>query len=272
MYNKAGTTFHKAAQRLQASAQTIFAELEETLRSTGVWHPAPSGDDDTDAMDTSPDPQTTVGNLEPPLNILDLLISEDAIKDDIDLMLSADPLASLFSFELGRIKPPPPPPPPKPKFTKAQQKRLRKSEKDRRFAKGTECHDTLDVSPGFRAPRTRQGMAAAAAFEAEAHAEADDNITADPEQHSHKEAAKQRSKPWKRGPTILPGRSEVPPIVDEVDSWRSFKMFDAGWILPENQKRGGRTAVERAPLPPPKKRAKTSSSLSPDPILVSNPR
>jgi hypothetical protein len=66
---------------------------------------------------------------------------------------------------------------------------------------------------------------------------------------------------WKRGPLILPGHSEVPPIIDKIDEYRSFKMFDAGWILPENQKRGGRTAVERKPLPP-KRRTSSVKSLS----------
>jgi len=66
---------------------------------------------------------------------------------------------------------------------------------------------------------------------------------------------------WKRGPLILPGRSEVPPVVDKVDEYRSFKMFDAGWILPENQKRGGRMAVERKPLPPKRKVTSPTNAL-----------
>ena len=74
---------------------------------------------------------------------------------------------------------------------------------------------------------------------------------------------------WKRGPLILPGRSEVPPVVDKVDEYRSFKMFDAGWILPENQKRGGRTVVERKPLPP-KRRAGPAKSLAPPTVVLNN--
>lgn len=66
---------------------------------------------------------------------------------------------------------------------------------------------------------------------------------------------------WKRGPLILPGLSEVPPLIDKVDDYRSFKMFDAGWIFPENQKRGGRTAVERKPLSP-KRKADPAKGLS----------
>jgi NuA3 HAT complex component NTO1 len=266
LYNKPGTTFYKAAQRLQISSETHFAELEQKLASLGVRQPAARGGSDVDAMDTSPDLQTSIGSLEPPLSILELLVSEDAIADDIELILKEDPLASLFNFELETLKPPPPPPPPPPpKPAKPKRERDRQAEKERRLAREAAAGlKVLDVSPGFRAPRTRKGTAAAAAFEAEAHAEGEDKVqqAVDPaEQHSRKEAAKQRSKGWKRGPLILPGQSEVPPIVDEVDKRQSFKMFDAGWILPENQKRGGRTAISRPAIPPPRKKMRTSSSI-----------
>ena len=33
-----------------------------------------------------------------------------------------------------------------------------------------------------------------------------------------------------------------PELVEDVDSQGSFKMFDAGWILPTGQKRGGSRA------------------------------
>jgi hypothetical protein len=266
LYNKPGTAFYKAAQRLQISSETHFAELEQKLASLGVRQPTARGSSDMDTMVTSPDLRTTIGSLEPPLSILELLVSQDAIADDIELVLKEDPLASLFNFELGKLKPPPfPPPPPPPKPAKPKRER-RQVEKERRLAKEAAALKVLDVSPGFRAPRTRKGTAAAAAFEAEAHAESGDKVqqAVDPaEQHSRKEAAKQKSKGWKRGPLILPGQSEVPPIVSEVDKRQSFKMFDAGWILPENQKRGGRAAISRSTLPPPRKKMRTSSSILP---------
>jgi hypothetical protein len=68
-----------------------------------------------------------------------------------------------------------------------------------------------DVSPSFRSPRTRKGAAVAAA----------------------KPIA--ISRPIKQP---IPLR-----VVDEVDKRQSVKMFNAGWILPENQKQGGRTLV-----------------------------
>lgn len=64
---------------------------------------------------------------------------------------------------------------------------------------------------------------------------------------------------WKRGPLVLPGQADVPPIVNIVDDYRSFKMFDAGWILPESQKRRGRAAVERTPLPT--RRRRTAAAI-----------
>ncbi len=66
--------------------------------------------------------------------------------------------------------------------------------------------------------------------------------------------------PRKRGPqrrgSSLPSPSDAPPLVTDVDHKGSFKMFDKGWILPPEQKRGGRRPVERLPLPP-RKRVKT---------------
>jgi hypothetical protein len=74
---------------------------------------------------------------------------------------------------------------------------------------------------------------------------------------------------WKRGPLILPGHSEVPPVVDKVDEYRSFKMFDAGWILPENQKRR-RTAVERKPIPPKRRAGPAKVLLTPTATALLN--
>lgn len=67
---------------------------------------------------------------------------------------------------------------------------------------------------------------------------------------------------WIRGPLVLPGHSEVPPVVDEVDDYRSFKMFDAGWILPENTKRAGRGAVQRTSLQPKRRAGPAQASMT----------
>jgi NuA3 HAT complex component NTO1 len=185
------------------------------------------------------------------METLQLLTSTQDIQDNINLLLHADPISSLFSFELPRIKPPPPPPPapsppppPKPKVSK--KKRVLKTVEP----------GPLDTSPGFRAPRTRRALAAAAAFEAEAGFEPEFQSTAELELGAIEVDQKLVPEPPKkrRRQSAMPGQAETPPMVTDVDSQGLFKMFDAGWILPTGQRRGGRQPVERAPLPPKKKK------------------
>ena len=222
LYNKPGTAFSKTAQRMQTTVQPILDEL------TSLRYQHPNAD--------SAEP--SVGDFEAPLDVLRLLVSQEEIKNAITLILETDPLNSLFNYELGRIKPPPPPPPPKPKASK------KKSAKAHKMAEP----GVLDTAPGFRAPRTRRALAAAAAFEAEAASVAADEQMAEPGGTDATE------KPIK---VRIAGQPDAPPMVEDVDSQGSFKMFDAGWILPTGQKRRGRQAVERPPLPPPKKRMRT---------------
>lgn len=188
--------------------------------------------------------EALVGDFEAPLEALRLLVSQEQIQDLISLVLETEPLSSLFGYELGRIKPPPPPPPPKPKPSK---------KKGAKVSKAAEP-GALDVAPGFRAPRTRRALAAAAAFEAEAAG----GVSVDEQIQEVQEAgAGEVTKKPAKLRTI--GQPEVPPMVEDVDSQGSFKMFDAGWILPTGQKRGGRQVVERQLLPPPKKRMRTGA-------------
>ncbi|KIJ65462.1 hypothetical protein HYDPIDRAFT_88395 [Hydnomerulius pinastri MD-312] len=246
LYNKPGTSFYKTAQRMQTSSRPILQELVPLT----YQHPPLAI---SDAITTAPAPnQTSIGDFEPPLAALELLISQEGIQDEINLILETDPLSSLFDYELGRIKPPPPPPPPKPK---AQKKKAGKP------PKAAAEPGTLDISPGFRAPRTRRALAAAAAFEAEATGGVLEEGQ-QPEEAPAAEGPPKKPTKWRRGPTTLPGQSEVPPMVDDVDNQGSFKMFDAGWILPSGQKRGGRQTIERQSLPPPKKRMRTGMSTS----------
>ena len=224
LYNKPGTAFYKTAQRMQTTVQPILEEL------VSLRHPHPPADD-ADAA---------IGDFELPLDALRLLVSREQIQDVVNLILETDPLTSLFAYELGRIKPPPPPPPPKPKPGK---------KKGAKVSKAVEP-GALDLAPGFRAPRTRRALAAAAAFEAEAEAAGDVVIEQVEQEGDVGETTKRPTK------LRTPGQPE---LVEDVDSQGSFKMFDAGWILPTGQKRGGRQAVERQLLPPPKKRMRTGT-------------
>jgi hypothetical protein len=230
LYNEPGTSFHKAALRIKQHAAPILNELDRLSNTHSMPQTVIDGDQSASTDDSPMFP--TPGDLEPPLYALELLASADHIRDDIDLILHDDPLAALFTYELAELKPPPPPPPPK---AKSSSKRKRKSGPEvQRSVKDTTEQLTPDDSPGFRVPRTRRAIAAAAEFEAEASG------------------------------NKLPGpsRSDVPPTVDHVDNQQSFKMFDAGWILPPDQKRGGRAAGDRPSYYPQQiKRSRTGWSV-----------
>ncbi|KAG2103066.1 PHD-zinc-finger like domain-containing protein [Suillus discolor] len=243
LYNKPGTSFYKTAQRIQISSQPILQELN----SLAYNHSPLTPPDPSDSFVLS---QVSIGDLEPLMETLQLLTSTQDIQDNTNLLLHTDPISSLFSFELPLVKPPPPPAPapspPPPKSKVSKKKRTPKTVEP----------GPLDTSPGFRAPRTRRARAAAAAFEAEAGFEPEPQSTAEPELGVIEGDQKVASEPPKkrRRQSAMPGQAETPPMVTDVDSQGLFKMFDAGWILPSGQRRGGRQPVERAPLPPKKKK------------------
>jgi NuA3 HAT complex component NTO1 len=102
LYNKEGTAFHKTALRIRVSAQPILADLDQLSSSPNLRS--------TEQLEGTAPPWTLplIGDLEPPLEILELLLSVDAIDDDSELILSADPITSLFNFEFEKKKLPPP--------------------------------------------------------------------------------------------------------------------------------------------------------------------
>ncbi|KAF5379525.1 hypothetical protein D9615_006509 [Tricholomella constricta] len=279
LYNKPGTPFHKTALRIQTAAGPIL----EGLRQLSV---------NNNVSDGTPDALAPIGDLEPPLELLELLLSTDAIKDDIDLVLADTPLASLFSFELPRAKPPPPPPtPPPPKPPKV--KRDRKAE----YLKRKQEREAAAVAAAVAAmeadkealesttkPRTTRAMAAAAvepelesivplleAKTEEPTRELSEDVRpskeATPESAPESSAsASKRGRQKKRASTSVAPPTDLLPLVDSVDNQQSFKMFNMGWILPPEQRRGGRAApVDRQSVsvaPRPWKRARTDAGPS----------
>ncbi|KAI6126970.1 hypothetical protein F5141DRAFT_1210259 [Pisolithus sp. B1] len=101
LYNKPVRPFYKTAQRMQTGIQPILADLSSTL---------------SQVVTTIPGSQTLhrlMGDLEFPLELLELLGSPEAIRNDCKSILETDLLSSFFKFDLGQLKPPPPPPKPK---------------------------------------------------------------------------------------------------------------------------------------------------------------
>ncbi|KAI0782807.1 hypothetical protein C8Q75DRAFT_786204 [Abortiporus biennis] len=222
-YNKPGTPFHKTALKIQSAAEPLFAELDKFV----IQHPdVPVNEAEQLLLFDDDEP---LGNFEPPLELVELLSATDTIQEDMNIILQSTPVESLFNFEHPVLKPPRPPPPPR-----ASKPSKKQRQEARRLARQ---QARLDAS--VHAPRTRSAAANQAAFEAEAH-------DAGPSTSSRRGT--------KRKPVILPGQSEVPPMVEDVDKRDLFTHFDGGWILPPDHKRGGRAPVDKMNFPPPPKK------------------
>ena len=284
MYNKAGTQFHKDATRIQKESGPILNALQKSV----TVHDLPSDSNvegevkgETHGLDNLP----PIGDLEPPLDVLELLTSSECFKDNLNMEVGNNPTVSLFNYEFATWKPPPMEledivrsrkEKTKPKRDrKAEVERARankmaaaagagidvweaeEEEIERRKEQERELQAALDSSSGFRIPRTRSALAAAAAFEAEARGSSvpgdDIEVSTDPSKAN-------RSR--KRASVAPVGQTSVPRVVNDVDNRGSFHMFNAGWILPPDQKRGGRaSALDRSALPPPRKRPRTGELM-----------
>ncbi|KAF8159256.1 hypothetical protein B0H34DRAFT_702732 [Crassisporium funariophilum] len=309
LYNKAGTVFHKDALRIQKDSKPILDELERTKVTHNVSSQTTEDMEGNSAMAEDGDPGSfklpPIGDLEPPLDALELLLQSDAIKDDLNLELDHNPIVSLFNYEFAKMKPPPEatltpsvPPPPRRPPRKPKPKRDRKAEAERARAnreareaaaaeaagveieaerlewkaemkkereQDMELQAALDSSAGFRAPRTRGARAAAAAFEAEAHSvSASASASAGPSGLSGSSISEggKLHRGRKRTSVAPVAMTSVPRVVNDVGNRDSFSMFNAGWILPPDQKRGGRVPTERQALPPPRKKARLDHGSS----------
>ncbi|TBU24142.1 hypothetical protein BD311DRAFT_702623 [Dichomitus squalens] len=141
-YNQPASAYYKTAIRIRNAAQAPLAELDKL-----VHHPAGTAPDaepvvngkieETEAQSTQLDvPMPQIGDLEPPLDILDLLMSEESIRQDTNLILTTTPIESLLNFELPLIRPPAPPPPPAKR--PSSESPLEQERKRRRIAKEKE--------------------------------------------------------------------------------------------------------------------------------------
>ncbi|KAJ8695552.1 hypothetical protein PTI98_008146 [Pleurotus ostreatus] len=276
LYNKPGTAFYKTATRIRASARPILDELDKLCVShTELATGAPDLSAMTVDESSSPLPPLPLGDLEPPLTVLEMLVTDSGgLQEGLPFLLEEPAITSLFRYEFGKDKPPPPPPPPKPKKTKVkppkkdraeeyEKRRLIRQQQKEAAAVSSPQDALLDQSPGFRIPRTRKQAANAAAFEAEATAEVSVETEGTELQANLYETPGPSSK--KRAPRAQVGQLGQPQWVEDVDSRSSFALFENGWILPEGSRRGGRDRPAAAPVvapTPPTKRNRAVSRLS----------
>ncbi|KAJ3502163.1 hypothetical protein NLJ89_g9014 [Agrocybe chaxingu] len=372
LYNKSGSPFYRLATRIHKDSRPLLASLEKwrvahppvpsaSKSIPNGQHHTPAGPENegenaeaeqakTEDGEVDP-PQPLVGDLEPPMAILELLLSPAGIAADLNIELEGAPIESLFNYELARVKPPPPDSPtvmPVPSPEKMEQKeqaaknkasrtKKPKKERDRKAeararaeaaaaaevrlgraetavdaddeaendeqegrgkeidrsrdrGRDRELQAALDASAGFRAPRTRSALAAAAAFEEEATRGSspaagpsviplprpilpltalDAVASTSTSAYSEPPGSKPVSKSKKRPSIVTMGQPGSPRVVSDVDNRDSFSLFNAGWILPPDQKRGGRaSAADRdrqqlqQVLSPPKKKQKTDHPAS----------
>src|SRR6266852_1612495 len=99
-YNKPGTPYYKAAQRIQSNSAAVLSELSN-LRTS-----APSellAHNETTVNSLVQPSVSTMGDLEPPLGLLDLLVSPN-IGDELSIVFRTDPLQFLLAYELPEFK------------------------------------------------------------------------------------------------------------------------------------------------------------------------
>jgi len=293
LYNAPGTPYHTMALRIRKHAEPILANLEKlSLPSHAI--PAP-------ALPSSLPP---IGDLEAPLDILELLQSTEVFQDGLNLELDDDALGSLVKTASAKYKPQPPPSPilvPEETATSAaaktssskkghkkhgEKKRDRKAEAERSRARKAEARAAKAAAEAAAAAAATQsgeageppeehvdGEAAQIALDSqEPHVPAAPGVNEDSGSapvlpvESHVPVAASGPGPFtthkKKRATAASPAITTPLVVEDVGNQDSFHLFNSGWILPPEQKRGGRVAVEKAPLAPPKKRQKTEHGPS----------
>ena len=290
-YNKYDTQFYKVATRLRAMSKVVLPQLNDVIVPPHLQGPAPSFEVDQEEVDPSAqyaEASNRLGDLEPPLRNIGLLFSNEAIREheDMEFLLGdQDPISALVAYELGAPKqtepspppspPPPPPPPPLPSTSapsksKAKGKSKKKGTKNPVVPMDVEQFVILDGSPGFHAHVLRmQGDESEELFAGPStipiHVETgNEHLDAGPAAESKGKKGKSKAK-VNPAPTPTPiptpgaglsGLEHEPHPIETIDKQQSFKMFNEGWILPPDQKRGGRTKVERLPPLPKKKKSR----------------
>ena len=258
-YNKPGTPYYKAAQRIKSNSATVLAELNN-LRTS-----APSELVARNRMTVDSLVQrsiATIGDLEPPLALLDLLVSLD-IADELNIALHSDPLQFLLAYELPEVKHSPVPPvkfAPPPRKTKRERKaefaKRRAEKRAAMMASVTLTAETdsemVDTSFGsalssthFPAAVADTDLAVATTTTALAISDLEDGSEAGPVLGKRKRAKLVPSHPGTDAE-----------VLTDINPKASFALFDKGWILDPGVRRGGRARIERLPPPLTKKRPK----------------
>jgi hypothetical protein len=203
---------------------------------------------------------STIGDLEPPLALLDLLVSPD-IADELNIVFHTDPLQFLLAYKLPEFKPPVAPVQPTPPSRKTKRERKAELAKRRAEQHAATVAPTAEVdskmvmigSPAFTPTRFPSELAVADTDPAVTVTVAMTVSSSGPEVKSEAEQVLGKRKRTKIAPSPPGTDAEV---LTDINPKASFALFDKGWILDPGVRRGGRARVERLPALPTKKRPK----------------
>ena len=252
-YNKPGTPYYKAAQRIKSNSATLLAELDNLKTRAPLEF---DGHDEyiKNFLQRNISP---IGDLEPPLAVVDLLTSLD-VTHDLGIVLKSNPLQSLLAYELPEAKPAPlTSAPPTPQFRKT--KRERKAELVRRRAEVRAATATarLDVEANLEQvgpPLTHHRMTEEVSNTGAAPTTATEVVLANIDPNaSDTEQVLGKRKRTKHTPS-LPGPDAE--VLTDINPKASFALFDKGWILDPAVRRNKRSPVVQLPQPLAKKRTK----------------
>jgi NuA3 HAT complex component NTO1 len=204
-----------------------------------------------------------MGDLEPPLDLLNLLVTPD-IADEISIVFRTDPLQFLLAYELPEFKLRPMAPV-RPSASSRKTKRERKAKSGKKRAEqhavapvalATEADSEMAMFGSSALNSTRfQAMSAAVAETDPATIPTAAMTFASPglEVNSEGEQVLGKRKRTKPAP-LHPGTDAE--VLTDINPKDSFALFDKGWILDPGVRRGGRARLEHLPELLTKKRPK----------------
>lgn len=259
-YNKPGTPYYKAAQRIQSNSATVLAELNN-LRTSATSELLAHNETMVNGL-VQPS-VSTMGDLEPPLDLLDLLVSPD-IADELSIVFRTDPLQFLLAYELPefRLRPIAPV---QPIVSSRKTKRERKGKSGKKRAEqhvvapvalATEADSEMAVFGSSALNSTHFQATSAAVAETDPATTPTAAMTfASPGPEVNSEAEQVLGKRKRTKPAPLHPSTDAEVLTD-INSKASFALFDKGWILDPGVRRGGRARIERPPELLTKKRPK----------------
>ncbi|KAJ7582101.1 PHD-zinc-finger like domain-containing protein [Mycena floridula] len=278
LYNSPGTPYHKVAVKIQAQCAVVFERLE-TLKTN--HQPGPNGfgeigredegtgvEDEREvaahledgSFDTPIDPgsippiaPSILGDLEPPLEMVELLVSSKIIQPGTGLLINPDPISSIFNFELGIPRPKTPPPPRAPKRHKKAEFPSYKPTGAVRRGRGSKTGETTE---------TEESMPPEARVSRKRKRRGDMDVELSELDLEDRSAPPEPKRPRKRRKAVLDAAElgeqleTLPRKTSTLDDKTTFSLFNTGWVLDPDKKRGGRQVAYPEPAPAAKRKRK----------------